>query len=926
MMSSSLAVDGCALFGVDGCGLGVTSFYAAPHPTDKCGPRGLPLTPNSVRVLGNMQRIMNLSHTSITEYIKAEIGTGERVFLVEENYKITVSDLIKDDPDKKLNYVMVVSVLSNILDGLIYLHKQKIICRSISPENIQLTENMKAKLSHYALFTCTDCGAAVSFPTTHPKYMPPSIFRKGPQSHHVGNPKDDVWALGICALEMITKTRAWDHHEYNQNGDNDGDAIVNSTHNSVHGKAVKSILSSILQLGNKKSIQDYNERTTFSEKVAYFNTFCEQASSILCDETVFGSIVDLIYACLSPSSSSRPLPQDLLGYDVFSSLHVKDVELRANPQLQCGSVDKEWVIISEGLRQNSDYLQQHVDAVNENPLFGMNLKSVFYLWSLTTRSVEVYVDERGTATNPAVHRLPRLIRLGLPEIGAKANPSWMYDSSVTPLDLSKVISRLVEENVDPFERVIPLEGLPLTGFCDELAKQPLMVRSRNLIYQYERVLKFGRMLRGAPFTSSLITAEAHTDIPPHVRGRVWRVLLDVTEESYNMYATIDKDAETETDRQLDVDIPRCHQYDPLLSSPAGHVRLKRVLKAWINANPHLVYWQGLDSLSAPFVVLNFGDEAAAFACLNTFVNKFVPNLFKQNNTDVLSTFLGVFWNMLSFHDPELWWHLESMMFKPDLFAISWFLTCYAHVFSLDKIFILWDALLLSSSSMLVFFGVAILFQLRAQLLGFEFNDCILHFSDAPDVDIETVVKTANDLSSQTPFSLSTLPFKYDTEPKENVGLDVISIGSPQNQFPVLDIKEFEGLFLSSKFKPYSAANARILCVDVRSASTFFIGHCDGLCFNLPRDELFLDSIGKEVASSFIDNNSSGRTIVIIGDDDNNHANEVALEFVKSKIPRVCVLGGGVSILRRRGLLTSRGKDVNLDLLLEQLDTVSRKSQ
>ena len=31
-------------------------------------------------------------------------------------------------------------------------------------------------------------------------------------------------------------------------------------------------------------------------------------------------------------------------------------------------------------------------------------------------------------------------------------------------------------------------------------------------------------------------------------------------------------------RQLEVDIPRCHQYDELLSSPEGHRKMKNVLK------------------------------------------------------------------------------------------------------------------------------------------------------------------------------------------------------------------------------------------------------------------------------------------------------------------------------------------------------------
>lgn len=60
--------------------------------------------------------------------------------------------------------------------------------------------------------------------------------------------------------------------------------------------------------------------------------------------------------------------------------------------------------------------------------------------------------------------------------------------------------------------------------------------------------------------------------------------------------------------QIEVDIPRCHQYDELLSSPAGHEKFKRVLKAWVVSNKEYVYWQGLDSLCAPFLNLNFNNE------------------------------------------------------------------------------------------------------------------------------------------------------------------------------------------------------------------------------------------------------------------------------------------------------------------------------
>lgn len=69
------------------------------------------------------------------------------------------------------------------------------------------------------------------------------------------------------------------------------------------------------------------------------------------------------------------------------------------------------------------------------------------------------------------------------------------------------------------------------------------------------------------------------------------------------YESIDKDTPIPTDRQIEVDIPRCHQYDELLSSPQGHVKFRRVLKAWVVSHPDLVYWQG--QCSALFLPLGF---------------------------------------------------------------------------------------------------------------------------------------------------------------------------------------------------------------------------------------------------------------------------------------------------------------------------------
>ena len=102
-----------------------------------------------------------------------------------------------------------------------------------------------------------------------------------------------------------------------------------------------------------------------------------------------------------------------------------------------------------------------------------------------------------------------------------------------------------------------------------------------------------------------------------------------------MYKRINKCAIRETDRQIDVDIPRCHQYLEVIASPEGARKLKRVIKAWLVTNPGLTYWQGLDSLTVPFVVLHYDREDLAYASMSSFIPKYLNGLFQRDNAAVI---------------------------------------------------------------------------------------------------------------------------------------------------------------------------------------------------------------------------------------------------------------------------------------------------
>lgn len=59
-------------------------------------------------------------------------------------------------------------------------------------------------------------------------------------------------------------------------------------------------------------------------------------------------------------------------------------------------------------------------------------------------------------------------------------------------------------------------------------------------------------------------------------------------------------------------------------------------QTWIANHTNLVYWQGLDSLCAPFVYLNFNNEPLAYASLTAFIPKYLNNFFLKDNSLIIN--------------------------------------------------------------------------------------------------------------------------------------------------------------------------------------------------------------------------------------------------------------------------------------------------
>lgn len=46
-----------------------TTFFAKSHPSEVCGTNGLPLTPNSIAILGRAQKLKKVRHDNLCQYL-----------------------------------------------------------------------------------------------------------------------------------------------------------------------------------------------------------------------------------------------------------------------------------------------------------------------------------------------------------------------------------------------------------------------------------------------------------------------------------------------------------------------------------------------------------------------------------------------------------------------------------------------------------------------------------------------------------------------------------------------------------------------------------------------------------------------------------------------------------------------------------------
>ncbi|XP_066253583.1 TBC domain-containing protein kinase-like protein isoform X1 [Euwallacea similis] len=798
---------------------GAITFFAKLHKGDTCGSNGLPLTPNSIIIVGRAQLLKTIQSPYLCHYLDIIRGKHGETIVVSQYCGTPLRDLIEK---RQFEPREIMQIAYQTLEGLKLLHEKKIIHRTLSNENILLQSNGDVKLFNYGLFHMTNLGSLVSFPVLQVLFTAPEVFLLGLNHSHL-DPKVDIWSLGICLAELALNKILWSSLKLSQR--------------------IRKILS-LLQAN-----------TSILEKIAREHNCYDQYLELPDD------LKELINECLNVHPNKRPTSLQLLQKSCFAEFIEKEPE---NIKKIC------------------------------QPFQVFTLHELYHWWQLAGGDAFQELKKQGLIrSSPPILSVPSLVLIEGTILGQERNPSTLYDPRIVQMPLDSLYQRFSHIPFSVFYPLIHCKS-DIIARADpppyDAKGLPLVIKEKDPEYQLHRVILLRRLLHGYPFTVNLIREEAKKDIPPLLRGEIWAALLNLKANYQSEYFKIDKYTHTTTDRQIEVDIPRCHQYNELLSSTEGHKKLKRILKAWVCKNKQYVYWQGLDSLTAPFLYLHFNDEAKAFACLSAFVPKFLHNFFLKDNSAVIEEYLCKFSQLIAFHDPNLANHLHEINFYPQLFAIPWFLTLFSHVFPLYKILHLWDNLLLCDSSFPIHIGLSILTQLRDRLLSSGFNECILLFSDLPEVDIEKCVILSMATYNSTPQSITSREHENEKFHKKD-DLDIRGLkleDLKQELCPRISVNDVVNFV---RHKP-----DQLLLIDIRNPTVFLRYSVKG-SINIPFSSVSfrennIDNIGPH--SSLL-KTKGGKVVVVIGDEDTD-LERFPKFLLQCNISKVCVLHGGFSNL------------------------------
>ena len=151
--------------------------------------------------------------------------------------------------------------------------------------------------------------------------------------------------------------------------------------------------------------------------------------------------------------------------------------------------------------------------------------------------------------------------------------------------------------------------------------------------------------------------------------------------------------------------------------------------------------------------------------LNGFFHLFVINYYHDKTIYSIKNSLSLLQLLIKYHAPDLFNFFEKSMLFPEVYATSWILTVFAYKLNLNKLFYLWNKLILDNDQLMMhyFFAALLIYKKNSfiNLDEYSLPLALTRLNIGSEKEIDIIYNNALNLRKQTPYSFRHFAYKLD---------------------------------------------------------------------------------------------------------------------------------------------------------------------
>uniref|UniRef100_UPI00398EDE03 interferon-induced, double-stranded RNA-activated protein kinase n=1 Tax=Pristiophorus japonicus TaxID=55135 RepID=UPI00398EDE03 len=204
--SLDLKIEGWSDIKIIGEG-GYGRVYKAKNELDKVYYAVKEVPIRNEKTLREVENLAQMDHHNIVRYFFAKIlpstrpnrWSKESLFIQMRLYEKDLSNWIEDrENNKPAQEAVAMDIFCQLLDGVAYIHQQKMMHRDLKPDNIFLDKGTIVKIGDFGLATTLEDKKALTRDVGTPVFMSPEQVRGEGYDHKV-----DIFALGLIFFRLL---------------------------------------------------------------------------------------------------------------------------------------------------------------------------------------------------------------------------------------------------------------------------------------------------------------------------------------------------------------------------------------------------------------------------------------------------------------------------------------------------------------------------------------------------------------------------------------------------------------------------------------------------------------------------------------------------------------------------------------------------